>query len=306
MQLPRFLSVFLKGIAMGAADVVPGVSGGTIAFITGIYEELLDSIKRLNIQAFKTLFQKGPKAFWQSVNGNFFLCLLGGVAVSFLLFSRLILHVMAAYPLQVWSFFFGLVLASTWHLFKAIDSRKPIVFIGVVAGAIFAYVASSQMSLHLDPTPMNFFIGGAIAICAMILPGISGSFILLLLGLYLPVLTAIKSLDLPVIFLFFAGAITGLLLFVRVLSWLLHQYKTATLSTLSGFLLGSLTVLWPWKRVLEYRESSSGLKPLVQENISPMQYTELTQLDPMMGQCAVMLIIGFALILCVEQFTKKR
>ena len=305
MQLSRWLGIFFKGMGMGAADIVPGVSGGTIAFITGLYDELIDSLKAIGPKTLLMLFKEGPKAFWQAVNGNFFVCLLAGIGTSLLLLSNLILWLLAEYPLHIWSFFFGLVLASTWHLFKEIPEKTMLSYLGIIVGTAFAYLTTTQLTLHLAPTPVNFFIGGGIAICAMILPGISGSFLLVLLGLYIPVLTAIKSMDVTNVLLFMSGALIGILVFVRLLSWLLHHYRSGTLSVLVGFLLGSLTVLWPWKQVITWRESSSGLKPLVQENITPMQYTELTQQEPFLLQCIMAAIVGFALILFIERLTLK-
>lgn len=287
---------------MGAADVVPGVSGGTVAFITGIYEELLSSITKINITNIKLLFSDGPKAFWQAVNGSFFVVLIAGIVSSFVLFSSLILHLMANYPLLVWGFFFGLVIASAAYLFKTLKVHNAKTIAALVLGAIAAYITTLHVNLHLSAIPVNFFIGGAIAICAMILPGISGSYLLLLMGLYLPVLTAVKTFDVVLVGLFILGAATGLLVFSRLLNWLLKQFHEITLATLVGFLIGSLNVLWPWKEVVSWRESSSGaMKPLIQENVLPMQYTQITGNDAETFGVVIACILGLSLILILEK-----
>ncbi|MCY4045537.1 MAG: DUF368 domain-containing protein [Cellvibrionales bacterium] len=306
-MIKRWLSLFLKGMAMGAADVVPGVSGGTVAFITGIYEELLESIAKVNVANLKLLFSQGPKAFWQAINGNFFLVLIAGIASSFVLFSSLILHVIAVYPLLVWGFFFGLVIASAIYLFKTLTTHNWKTLLALVLGVMVAYLTTLHVNLALSPTPINFFVGGAIAICAMILPGISGSYLLLLMGLYLPVLTAIKSFDISLVGLFLLGAGLGILLFSRVLNWLLHRFHEITLATLVGFLIGSLNVIWPWKEVISWRESSSGaMKPLIQENILPMQYTQITGNDPQILGVAVACLVGLSLIFVLEKTLSRK
>ena len=301
MHIPHYLSIFLKGVGMGAADVVPGVSGGTIAFITGIYEELLESIRSVNIHAVKLLFKEGPASCWKYINGNFLITLICGIALSFLSLAHLITWLLEAYPLMVWSFFFGLVVASGIHIAREIRYDSFLSVLMIFIGVAVAYVITSSRPAVIDPNYFKVFAAGAIAICAMILPGISGSFILVLLGLYGFILESVKSFDIEVIAFFLAGCLTGLLSFVHVLSWLLKHYRSVTIALLTGFLLGSLNALWPWKRVVEYYQSSKGLKPLLQENILPAQYTELTGQAAMLGPCIVLAVVGVGLVLGLER-----
>lgn len=304
MHIPKYPLLFLKGMAMGAADVVPGVSGGTIAFITGIYEELLNSLKAINQHALKVLLQQGPAAFWQQINGSFLLTLMAGIISSFLLLAHGIVWLMAQYPTLLWSFIAGLVLASTLHIGKQIDLRKAGVGSFFAIGFILAFFVTEARPAQLEPGYLMVFAAGAIAICAMILPGISGSFILLLLGLYGYIIQALKNLDLAVVLVFAAGCGTGLLAFVHALSWLLKHYYHQALAFLTGMLLASLNALWPWKQVVEYYQSGDKLKPLVQKNISPSYYELLTGNDAMLMYCILLAVTGLVLVLALERLTE--
>lgn len=301
MQIPHFLMVFFKGMAMGAADVVPGVSGGTVAFITGIYDELLNSIKSVNPKTALLLFKEGPKSFWQAINGNFLLALLSGIIVSFLSLARLITWLMATHPVLLWAFFFGLVAASAVYIAKELDKKSIANWLMLAIGFVIAFSITSSQPVHIEITSMRVFLAGAIAICAMILPGISGSFILLLLGMYSAILGAVKAFDVAIILVFIGGCLTGLLSFVHLLSWLFNRYRAATISILTGFLLGSLNALWPWKQVVSYYTSSKGIeKPLMQENVLPQQFAELTQQDPQLLFCILLAVAGMAVVLGLE------
>ena len=225
--------LMLKGMGMGAADVVPGVSGGTIAFIVGIYDELIDSIKSINMHSLKLLFTGKITAFWKAINANFLLSLLFGIAVSILSLAKLMTYLLTNEPVLVWSFFFGLVLASTWFVSKDIKERNWKTILGFIAGVVIAYYITIA------------------AICAMILPGISGSFILVLLGKYFYIMEAVNKLDLIVLGVFAFGALLGITSFSRVLSYALKHFRNITLSVLTGFMLGSLNKVWPWKEVVE-------------------------------------------------------
>ncbi len=306
MRIPHHLSVFLKGMGMGAADVVPGVSGGTIAFITGIYDELLDSIKSVNPHAAMILMKQGPVSFWQFINGNFLVALISGIGLSFLSLAHLITYLLDAYPLMLWSFFFGLVVASGIYIARDIDFKCIMSVFMIFAGMAIAYIITSSQPAQVDPTHLKVFGAGAIAICAMILPGISGSFILVLLGLYGFILESVKALDIEVICYFLAGCVTGLLSFVHLLSWLLKNYRSIIIALLTGFLLGSLNALWPWKRVIEYYQTSKGLKPLLQENILPDQYASIVGQDAMLLPCLIMMLVGAILVLGLEKMTESK
>lgn len=290
---------------MGAADVIPGVSGGTIAFITGIYDELIDSLKAVNPKAAMILFRQGPAAFWQAVNGNFLLSLIAGIFTSLLTLAHAITYLMSQYPVLLWAFFFGLVAASAVHIAREINFRSVPSLFTFLLGLGLAVVITSSNPVQVEPSHLKVFAAGAVAICAMILPGISGSFILLLLGLYGFVLESVKALDVGVLLFFMAGCIGGLLSFVHLLSWLLHHYRSVSIALLTGFLLGSLNALWPWKQVLEYYESSKGLKPLVQQNVWPADYATVTQQDPMLLACIVLAIVGMLVVLGLELISKS-
>ena len=253
------LALFFKGIAMGAADIVPGVSGGTIALITGIYEELIDSIKNISFRLFKILFTDGFKSFWKDLNGNFLLTLASGILLSILLLAQFISYLLVNHEFKIWGFFFGLILSSGLFLYRQVNTLSSSSFIYLS----FGFLLSSIISLTgPTSTPDNYlfvFITGSIAICAMILPGISGSFILLLLSKYEYIINAIKDLKLDVLIVFSIGCIFGLLLFSRFLSYLFTNYKNTVLSVLSGFLFGSLLKVWPFRRVIETRINSEGV-----------------------------------------------
>lgn len=303
MAMSKYGWVFLKGMGMGAADVVPGVSGGTVAFITGIYDELIDSLKSANPKAVMILFKEGPAAFWSYINGSFLLALIGGVIASFLSLAHIITSLMASHPLLLWSFFFGLVAASAVHIGKEIHWRSPLPLLVFAIGLSLAWLVTSGTPVQVEPSHWKVFGAGAIAICAMILPGISGSFILLLLGLYGFILESVKMLNIEVLAFFMLGCLTGLLSFVHLLSWLLHHYRAVSIALLTGFLVGSLNALWPWKHVLEFYESRKGLKPLVQENVLPADYAALTGNEPMLFACILLAVAGVLLVLGLERLS---
>lgn len=250
-QPKQLLGVYIKGIAMGAADIVPGVSGGTIALIAGIYERLINAIGSIGPSLWKVFRAeggiKGVLAVWRHVDATFLLCLLLGIVTSFATLAGFIKHLLDNQPLLIWSFFFGLVVATVFILLSEIK-RWNMVRAGLFAvGLVIAVVVSQLPLLTTTPSLPYLFFAGAIAICAMILPGISGSFILLLMGAYDAVLEAVDTMNLAVIFTVMAGMATGLLLFTRVLKWLLARYYQATLALLTGFIAGSLVKVWPWK-----------------------------------------------------------
>ncbi|PKP14249.1 MAG: DUF368 domain-containing protein [Bacteroidetes bacterium HGW-Bacteroidetes-3] len=295
----HYIIIFLKGIAMGAADVVPGVSGGTIAFISGIYEELLSSISGINIANLKLLKKEGFKAAWKALNGNFLLALLSGIFISIISLAKLILWLLENKPILVWSFFFGLVLASILYVAKQLTKWNAITIILLILGAIAAYyITTLQPAISESSSLLFFFFAGALAICAMILPGISGSFILVLLGAYKPVLDAIHTKDIKLLGVVAFGAVVGLLSFSKVLRWLFDHHKNYTLAVLTGFILGSLNKIWPWKETLTWRLNSHGVKvPFNEQSVSPFSYDG----DPQLMMAIILAIIGFAVIILLEK-----
>ena len=255
--------LYLKGIGMGAADIVPGVSGGTIALITGIYEELISSIKNINPRLIKTLFKKGVKEFWIELNGTFFIILLSGIATSVILLVQIIVFLLDSHEFKIWGFFFGLIIASAYIILKDIQTldinKVCIVILGI---AIAASVVLSDTTT-LPNTDIYIFFTGSIAITAMILPGISGSFILLLLSKYEFIINAIKDFDIRIILVFGLGCIFGLLIFSRFLHFLFQNYKDNLLALLSGFLIGSLLKVWPFRQTVKTITNSDGIEDAV-------------------------------------------
>ncbi|WP_456461371.1 DUF368 domain-containing protein [Lutibacter sp.] len=295
----HYFIIILKGIAMGAADVVPGVSGGTIAFISGIYEELLTSISSINFGTLKLLKTKGIKATWKAINGNFLVSLLSGIFISIISLAKLISWLLEHKPILVWSFFFGLVLASILYVGRQITKWNSRIIVSLLMGAGIAYyITTLQPLISSNSSPLFLFLAGALAICAMILPGISGAFILVLLGAYKPVLEAIHTRDLKLLTILVFGAIVGLLSFSKVLNWLFNHYKNFTLAVLTGFILGSLNKIWPWKETLTWRVNSHGIKvPFNQQSILPFSFEGDSQILP----AIILLIIGFLTIILLEK-----
>ncbi len=295
----KHLWLYLKGLAMGSADVVPGVSGGTIAFITGIYTELLDSIKSVNLQTLVLLFEKGPKAAWKAANGTFLATLLAGILTAILTLAKLIHYLLDQHAVLLWSFFFGLILASSLHMAKQIKQWQSLTLASLLIGVFIAAFISIASPTSIEANYLNIFLAGSIAICAMILPGISGSFILLLMGLYAPVLAAVKGLQLDIMLIFALGAGLGLILFSRLLSWLLHHYQDLMFSLLTGFMLGALLKVWPWKETISYRLNSKGVEvPFEQLNRIP----DWSSSDQIVW-AVVLICVGFASVLLLEKFS---
>ncbi len=287
---------------MGAADVVPGVSGGTIAFISGIYEELIDSINKVSLNAFKVLRKEGFVAMWQSINGNFLISLLIGIAISVITLAKLIRHLLETQPVLIWAFFFGLVLASIIHVAKQITKWNLGSVILLIIGAFVAYYITTLVPQTAEISSGYIFLSGALAICAMILPGISGSYILLLLGMYKPVLDAIHDKDLKTIGLLGAGAVVGLLSFSRLLKWLFDNYQNLTLATLTGFIIGSLNKIWPWKKVIDSEMINGKLKILQEKSVSPFHYEGENELF----FAVVLAFVGFMFIVFLEKLAVKK
>ncbi|HSJ67480.1 MAG TPA: DUF368 domain-containing protein [Anditalea sp.] len=298
----KFFLTYFKGMGMGGADIVPGVSGGSIALITGIYEELLDSIKSIDLTALKLLISGKFKMFWSTINGSFLLAVFLGILTSLFTLSRLLTYLIEYHPIPLWSFFCGLILISAIWILRDIKRWTIIVIIAVVIGIIVAYFITELPPITSPESPIFTFFSGAIAICAMILPGISGSFILLILGQYEPILKALNDRNFLTLFLFALGCLVGLLSFSRLISYLLHHYHAITLAFLSGIMLGSINKIWPWKNVISYRMSSSGVeKPFLTENVMPGEYALITGEDPQIMMAVITFVVGFLLVIVIEQ-----
>jgi len=318
--MQRFF-LFLKGMAMGAADVVPGVSGGTIAFITGIYEELIESINRINLEALRTLRKEGFAKAWEYINGWFFVPLFLGIAVSIVSLAKGISWLLENQPVLLWSFFFGLVFASIFFVGKQVKQWGISPAVAFIIGAVIAYLVTILPASGSNDSLWYIFLSGSIAICAMILPGISGSFILVLLGSYSVVLNAIHERELSIIVTFGAGAILGLLSFARLLKVMFAKYHDLTIALLSGFLLGSLNKIWPWKRVDEIMikhagEANEEIVNVVERVVLPSDFSlPIIEGAKVIGQTATdaeflpalgLAIAGAALILVLEKLGNKK
>lgn len=322
------LSLALKGMAMGMAEVVPGVSGGTIAFITGIYEELLDTIKGVTPAKLKVLKEEGFASFWQAINGTFILFLLGGMAAGLVVGVFIIAKLLDKFPILVWAFFFGLILASVIYVGKQIEKWGIIEIVLLIASAAISYFITITAPSEGPQELWFVFLSGFIAICALMLPGVSGSFLLLLLGMYQFIVTDnVKTLlsdfnteSLTVVVVFGLGCLAGLLSFSRVLSWTFKKYKFPTLAALTGFLIGSLNKVWPWKHVesifvKHLGEADESVVHIAEKSILPFDYTvyvregaeivSYTPADNYLIGAIIAMVVGFVLILGMDWMSKS-
>lgn len=297
------LLLYGKGIAMGAADTVPGVSGGTIAFISGIYEELVSSLRAIDTEAVRLLVRLRLKAFWTHINGSFLSTLFLGILTSVALLSRLILFLLTHYPVLIWSFFFGLIVASAAVVTRKIDQWNGPVIASCMFGTLLGYLVTVVTPAE-TPTALWFvFLSGTIAICAMILPGISGSFILVLLSKYEFILQAVKEIDLVVLLTFTSGTVVGLLSFSHLLNWMLKRHHNVTIAFLTGIMVGSLNKVWPWKTVVEtYTTAEGKIKPLLEQNLLPTTYGSITQQDPYLVWALGLAILGFFVVYGMDRW----
>lgn len=291
----KYVKVFLKGLAMGAADVVPGVSGGTIAFITGIYAQLLESIASVDFEALRLLRREGVKAAWAHINGNFLLALGSGILIAIISLAKILHHLLETHPVMLWSFFFSLIVASCIHFARTLKQWRIQEVGFLTAGAVIAGLISIASPTEIEPTLPIVFVAGSLAICAMILPGISGSFILLLMGLYGPILAAVQTPDLALLSALGAGAGLGLIFFSRLLRWLLDHYESLLMALLTGFMVGSLVKVWPWKETLTTRINSKGEEvPLMQSHILP-------SVDDQLFFAALFMFVGASVVFLLER-----
>ncbi len=298
-----YFIITLKGMAMGAADVVPGVSGGTIAFISGIYEELLDSINAFNFSILKTLKDEGVNKVWKNINGNFLSALLLGIAISVLSLAKVLSWLLEYHAVLLWSFFFGLVVASIIFVGKQVREWNFKTIAVLIIGILIAYsITQMQPAVGANPSALYLIISGALAISAMILPGISGAFILVLLGVYQVVLTAVHQKDLLKITLVGLGAIVGLLSFSRILKFIFVRYHNMTLALLTGFIIGALNKIWPWKEVIESIVIEKKQWTLKEKNVLPFQYSGDNHFWLAIG----LAMFGFLLILLLEKWGQSR
>ena len=301
-KLLDYALITLKGMAMGAADVVPGVSGGTIAFISGIYEELIDSINTIKPSLIPLWKKEGFNTFWRTINGNFLLALFLGIFISVLSLAQFLSWLLENEPVLLWSFFFGLVLASIFLVGNEIEKWNISTVVILLIGASIAYfITTLPPNENVDSIPY-LFLSGALAVCAMILPGISGAFILVLLGSYKTILDAVHERNFVMVGTVALGAIFGLLSFARLLKWMFNNYRNSTLALLTGFILGSLNKIWPWKKVLETKVFDDKVIPIKELNVTPFNFEG----DPQIFAALGLALAGFSLIFMLERIAAKK
>lgn len=308
-NLKNNLPIFLKGMAMGIAEIIPGVSGGTIALITGIYERFIGALQSFDLSLLKTLKEDGIKSAWKKVDGNFLLTLAVGMLTSILLFVKIITHLVEHEPVLLWAFFFGLILASVIYVGKQIKQWNIWNMLALIAGTAVAYYITIASPANGNDAYWFIFFSGMIAICAMLLPGLSGSFILLVMGMYGIVLGAVKNMDIVVVSIFAAGCVTGILSFSKFLNWAFHNHKYLTLSILTGFLIGSLNRVWPWQEVLSRRINSKGIEVVeFTKSVSPDFFANLNAAenmpygnDPQLWPVIGLMVVGFVVVFVLEK-----
>lgn len=312
MDLRKNITTAIKGACMGAADVIPGVSGGTIAFIMGIYDEFVGSIASINKEAIQLLAKRQFKEFWKHINGTFLLSLVIGIGISVVAIAGIMQNLLSNYPIQTWSFFFGLIVASSLFIIRGISGWhvREVAFLvgGIALGAVVCTLSPTQ-----TPDDLWFiFIAGAIAICAMILPGISGSFILLILGKYEYIMARISEFtsgvnfasNFAILAVFGIGAVVGILGFSKFLRWLLAHWNKETMVVLAGFIIGSLVKIWPWSNTEaiikaqnpEVAQNYPGNALLPSETIE--QY--VNSIDLQVTSAVIFAVIGFILVTAIE------
>jgi len=298
-----YFKLFIKGMAMGAADIVPGVSGGTIAFISGIYEELLKSISSINFKIFGLIKDKDIQSAWNKINGNFLFSIFSGILISVFSLSRTITFLIGSYPILVWSFFFGLILSSSLIIGRTVKNWNFQKIISFIIGVFIAYGITRLSPVGNPESIFYIFLSGVIAICAMVLPGISGSFILLLMGSYTLILKALNEFDFLVITVFIFGCLTGLLSFARLLNQLFKSYRDLTIAMLTGFLFGSIDKVWPWKIVVLTRVNSSGeIVPFIEKSIMPFYFEG----DPKILFALILAIFGFGIVYILNRISTEK
>ncbi len=306
----NYLLVTIKGICMGAADVIPGVSGGTIAFMTGIYDNLVGSISSINMTAVKLLFTGKFSQFWKYINGNFLLSLVAGILVSILSLAKLMQYLLNYHPIQTWAFFFGLIVASSIFILKGIENWKGKDFALLAFGIILGVVICTLSPTETPDGLWFIFLSGAIAICAMILPGISGSFILLILGKYEYMMGTIADIvsgkgvlmDFVIVLVFILGALIGIIAFSKFLHWLLEHYHRPTLLVLAGFIIGSLVKVWPWSNMPDIICSQFPEAAAMMETAGTDEVVQMYsgQIDPHIWGAVAFALVGLMLVIGIE------
>jgi len=287
---------------MGVADVIPGMSGGSVAFITGIYSEMVYALRSIDREAFELLTKKRFQDFWNKINGTFLVFLFSGIVTSLFTLARLVTYLQTKYPILVWSFVFGLVLISALLVLRDIKKWNIGTVTAFFCGALVGFGITLLSPAQTPASIWFIFLTGMLSVSALLIPGLSGVFILLLLGKYQYMVNALISFNFLVIIVFFMGCVVGLIGFSRFLTWTLENYHNATVALLTGFMLGSLNKVWPWREVLEYVTNSRGDQvPAFDRSILPWHYFATTGKDPQVFQAILMMAISvFIVVLFVK------
>ncbi len=302
----NYLTLFLKGLAIGSADIIPGISGGTIAFVIGIYEKLLAAIQSLNATALRLLCAGKFQALWQHLHGAFLLPLVMGIGISLFTTARLVTYLLGYHPIQSWASFGGLILASSVIIYQKIKQWDFLTLFFSLCGAVLAYILTKAAPVLTPDARWFIALTGAIAVCAMVLPGISGSFLLLLLGKYRFMLDALENFNLGILATFAGGGVVGLFTFSRLIAWLLHRFYNYTVAALAGFMLGSFNKLWPWKQLVGQPETGGGSTVQLIYNLSPCKFQEVLGQDPLIGQALLCMSLGALLVIGIEKATRSK
>lgn len=306
--MKKYINLFVKGMGMGAANVVPGVSGGTIALITGIFEKLIDSIKAFDIKAIKYFFSGQFTKFAQHINLDFLIAVFVGVFVSILSIAKLFGYLLDAYPVYIMAFFFGLIIASVYFVGKMIQKWNLPTLISFIIGTTIAILLTILKPAQENSSFIYLILCGVVATCSMILPGLSGSFVLILMGNYkLVMIDAVNDLNFTILIPVVIGAFLGLIVFSHFLSWLFKKYKDQTISLLTGFILGSLGVLWPWKvEIPALSQNGDILLKKGEQIVSGYQWIVPNEISSEVGLAILFMLIGIAIIWSTETLASKK
>lgn len=306
-RLREWLGIWLRGVAMGLAELVPGVSGGTIAFISGIYLRLVEALRGIDRHGVWLLLNGRWRLLFRRVDAGFLALLLLGMGASVVTFAGLVQWLLQHHEIQIWSFFFGLIAGSVVYVAGVVGRFTPARLLLAAAGAVTGLVITQLGGLPPSESPLVTLLSGMVAVCAWILPGVSGSFLLLILGQYQRVIAAVSDLDLAFLGTLLAGCFLGLLLFTRVLGWLLRHYYAATLAFLCGIMAGSLQRLWPWQQVLSYQLDADGnAMPIQVKPLLPWQFQELYGDDPLVLGAVLAALAGVGLVLLLDRFSARQ
>jgi putative membrane protein len=306
--MKQYISFFIKGMAVGIANIIPGVSGGTIALITGIFERLIDAIKSFDLQALKLLLKGDWSSFVKKTDFYFLVTLFAGVAAAIVSLAKLFDFLFHHYPVYIWAYFFGLVLASVYYVGKTVEKWSWSVILAFVIGTAVAVAVSVVNPAKENDSFLYLFLCGIVAVCSMILPGLSGSFVLILMGNYqLVAIEAINTMNFSVLIPVGLGAVVGLVAFSHVLSWVFKKYKDQTIAMLTGFILGSLSILWPWKEA-QYLTDATGEFIMKHGEKVVARYSVVfpETIDTTVVLGFVFMIIGYLTIVMVEKTARQK